>query len=268
MPAAPATEPHLRPLPARDPAWQGRGERLAGGWLRFAELEAWRGGAKRGEVVPWLAAGALYPEASATLHRLVAPRHGLSGEPIASPVIVSCTPDEMAGADALWLDGAGERGDLPTIRGTATPAAAQAAGAAVWAPESWRAVEITGLPAGLRLLTPAPAPFADAAALRHGYDALAARLAGLEAAGLPRERIIVGLGAPALPAYAALGLLHGLGCPLLIEVDGGAARSGMVAAAAAVVAAAQGVQFIATHQPEAVAAAIGGWLQATGGPPA
>jgi hypothetical protein len=235
--------------------------------LRFTEVEAWRDGAERAEIVPWLAASALYPEAKATLARLTAPRQGLTGERIASPLIVARASEETAGADALWLDGPVEASALPILQTAPRPTEALAAGAVVWAPESWRIVETAGLPAGLRLLTPAPAPFADTAALRHVYDALAARLMALEQAGLPRERLILGLGAPALPAFAALGLMHGLGCPLLVEVDG-PGRGETVAAAAGVVAAAQGVQFIATRRPRAVAAAIGGWLQATGGQPA
>jgi hypothetical protein len=253
----------LRPLPIRDPALGSRGTVLAAGWLRFAEIEAVTGHAECGEVLPWVAANALFPEAEATLARLVAPRLGLQGETLVRPVVVARDVDAEAGTRAIWRDAPRASAGLPAICRADLPSAAQAAGASVWAPESWRALETAGLQPGLRVLTPAPVSVADAAALRRVFDTLATRLDGLEAAGLPRERIIVGLGAPALPAYSALGLLHGLGCPLLIDVDA-ADRGEAVCAAAGVVAAAQGIQFIATRRPAAVAAAIEGWMLATG----
>jgi dihydropteroate synthase len=109
------------------------------------------------------------------------------------------------------------------------------------------------------------------------FDCLEARIAVCEAAGIGRERIIVdpGIGfgksgAETLMILSQIGLLHGLGCPILLGVS----RKGLTAAldrrygpaerlpgslAAALAAAGQGVQILRVHDVAATRQALDVW---------
>jgi dihydropteroate synthase len=115
------------------------------------------------------------------------------------------------------------------------------------------------------------------------YDALAARVAAAEAAGIPRARILVdpGIGfgktlAHNLALLARVSLFHGLGCPVLVGAsrkrfvgaigggEGGAARMpGSVAVALAC--ARQGVQLLRVHDTAETAQALRLWQAVTAG---
>ncbi|MGF1608809.1 MAG: dihydropteroate synthase [Kiloniellales bacterium] len=109
------------------------------------------------------------------------------------------------------------------------------------------------------------------------FDALEARIAACEAAGIGRERLIVdpGIGfgksgAETLAIISQIGLLHGLGCPILLGVS----RKGLTGAldrrhgpgerlpdslAAALSAAGQGVQILRVHDVAATRQALDVW---------
>jgi dihydropteroate synthase len=115
------------------------------------------------------------------------------------------------------------------------------------------------------------------------YDFLAARIAALEAAGIPRARIItdpgIGFGktqAHNLALLARISLFHALGCPVLL----GASRKKFIATlgqspdiagrvhgsvAVALAAAAQGVQILRVHDVFATRSALTLWQAATKG---
>lgn len=115
------------------------------------------------------------------------------------------------------------------------------------------------------------------------YDFLAARIAALESAGIPRARIIVdpGIGfgktqAHNLALLARISLFHALGCPILL----GASRKKFIATlgqapdidarvhgsvAVALAAAAQGVQILRVHDVFATRSALTLWQAATKG---
>ncbi len=115
------------------------------------------------------------------------------------------------------------------------------------------------------------------------YDFLAARIAALEAAGIPRTRIIadpgIGFGktqAHNLALLARISLFHTLGCPILL----GASRKKFIATlghapdiearvhgsvAVALAAAAQGVQVLRVHDVFATRSALTLWQAATKG---
>ena len=115
------------------------------------------------------------------------------------------------------------------------------------------------------------------------YDFLAARIAALEAAGIPRTRIIadpgIGFGktqAHNLALLARISLFHALGCPILL----GASRKKFIATlghapdiearvhgsvAVALAAAAQGVQVLRVHDVFATRSALTLWQAATKG---
>lgn len=115
------------------------------------------------------------------------------------------------------------------------------------------------------------------------YDFLAARIAALVAAGIPRSRIIadpgIGFGKTLdhnLALLARLSLFHGLGCPILL----GASRKKFVATlgqaadipdrvhgsvAVALAAAAHGVQILRVHDVFATRSALTLWRAATQG---
>lgn len=117
------------------------------------------------------------------------------------------------------------------------------------------------------------------------YDFLAARITALEAAGIPRSRIIVdpGIGfgktqAHNLALLARISLFHALGCPVLL----GASRKKFIATlghapdiearvhgsvAVALAAAAQGVQILRVHDVFATRSALTLWQAATKGMP-
>jgi dihydropteroate synthase len=114
------------------------------------------------------------------------------------------------------------------------------------------------------------------------YDWLAARVAACEAAGIPRERIVVdpgiGFGKTLqhnLALIGSLSVLHGLGCPILL----GASRKSFIgrlvggsggvvppadqrvpgSVAAALLGAAQGVQILRVHDVAATRQALAVW---------
>jgi dihydropteroate synthase len=108
------------------------------------------------------------------------------------------------------------------------------------------------------------------------YDMLAARIAACEQAGIPRARLIVdpGIGfgktlAHNLALLGALSIFHALGCPILL----GASRKSFIgrltgakaderlpgSLAAALVAAAQGVQILRVHDVAATRQALAVW---------
>jgi len=114
-------------------------------------------------------------------------------------------------------------------------------------------------------------------------DALEARIEACEGAGIPRSRLIVdpGIGfgktlAHNMALIASLGLLHGLGCPILL----GASRKSFIgrltgvkvagervmgSVGAAVAAVAQGAQIIRVHDVKATREALTVWEAATRG---
>ena len=108
------------------------------------------------------------------------------------------------------------------------------------------------------------------------YDWLEARIAACEGAGIPRERLVVdpGIGfgktlAHNLAVLGSLGILHGLGCAVLV----GASRKSFIAKltgappgerlpgslAAALLGASQGVQFVRVHDVAATRQALAVW---------
>ena len=117
------------------------------------------------------------------------------------------------------------------------------------------------------------------------YDFLAARITALEAAGIPRARIItdpgIGFGKTQghnLALLARLSLFHALGCPILL----GASRKKFIATlgdapdvaarvhgsvAVALAGAAQGVQILRVHDVFATRSALSLWQAATKGTP-
>jgi dihydropteroate synthase len=120
-------------------------------------------------------------------------------------------------------------------------------------------------------------------ALLDVYDALAARVARAEAAGIPRARLMVdpgiGFGKTLehnLALLARVSLFHGLGCPILLGASrkrfigtiGGAAdtaarRAGSAAVALAAVA--QGIQMARVHDTTDTAQALRLWRAVTEG---
>jgi dihydropteroate synthase len=157
--------------------------------------------------------------------------------------------------------------------------------------QSLRAAAETGLPVVLMHAQGDPRtmqvnPRYDDVAL-DVYDALGAWIAACERAGMPRSRLIVdpgiGFGKTMLHNLALLSsltVLHGLGCPIML----GASRKSFIgrltgdlsagrlsgSVAAALVGAAQGVQFLRVHDVAATRQALAVWEGAMGGaaPPA
>jgi dihydropteroate synthase len=115
------------------------------------------------------------------------------------------------------------------------------------------------------------------------YDYLAARIAAAEAAGIDRSRIAadpgIGFGktlAHTLTLLANLGLLHGLGVPLLVGASRKRFISGVAGGdtpqsreagsfAVALVAAAQGAQILRVHDVAATRQALSVWRASIGG---
>jgi dihydropteroate synthase len=109
------------------------------------------------------------------------------------------------------------------------------------------------------------------------YDWLAARVAACEAAGIGRERIVVdpgiGFGKTLqhnVALLGSLGILHGLGCPVLLgasrktfigRLGGGVAASERMpgSVAAALLGVAQGVQIVRVHDVAATRQALAVW---------
>lgn len=108
-------------------------------------------------------------------------------------------------------------------------------------------------------------------------DVLSARVAACLAAGIARERIIVdpGIGFGKTPAHnlallGSLSILHGLGCAIMLgasrksfiaRIAGGAGEDGRLpgSLAAALLGAAQGVQFLRVHDVAATRQALAVW---------
>jgi len=115
------------------------------------------------------------------------------------------------------------------------------------------------------------------------YDWLEARIAACEAAGIARDRIAVdpgiGFGKTRdhnLALIGSLGILHGLGCPILLgasrksfvgRLSGGAPAAGRMpgSVAAALLGAAQGVQVLRVHDVAATRQALAVWEAAQDG---
>ncbi len=115
------------------------------------------------------------------------------------------------------------------------------------------------------------------------YDWLAARVDACEAAGIARERIVVdpgiGFGKTLehnLALLASLGILHGLGCPVLLGAsrkrfigrlcgDAPASERMPGSVAAALMGAAQGAQFLRVHDVAATRQALTVWEAACNG---
>ncbi len=108
------------------------------------------------------------------------------------------------------------------------------------------------------------------------YDMLEARIAACEAAGIPRERLIVdpGIGfgktlAHNLALLGSLTVFHGLGCAVLLGVSrksfiarltgAGAGERLPGSLAAALLGAAQGVQILRVHDVAATRQALAVW---------
>jgi dihydropteroate synthase len=113
------------------------------------------------------------------------------------------------------------------------------------------------------------------------YDWLQARIEACEKAGIARARLIVdpGIGfgktlAHNLALLASLGILHGLGCPILLgasrksfigRLAGGAAAERLPGSlAAALLSAGQGVQILRVHDVAATRQALAVWEAASG----
>ena len=116
------------------------------------------------------------------------------------------------------------------------------------------------------------------------YDALAARIAACEAAGIPRARLVVdpGIGfgktlAHNLALLGALSIFHGLGCPMLLgasrksfikKLIGAASADRLPASlAAALQGIARGVQIVRVHDVGDTRQAIAVWQGIHAGPP-
>ena len=115
------------------------------------------------------------------------------------------------------------------------------------------------------------------------YDALAARIARAEAAGIPRARIVIdpGIGfgktqAHNLAILRRISVYHGLGCAVLLGVSrkgfigaiGGAARAADRAAgtlAVTLAGVAQGIQIHRVHDAEETRQGLALWRAVTGG---
>src|SRR5262249_35587664 len=114
------------------------------------------------------------------------------------------------------------------------------------------------------------------------YDALGARIAACEAAGIPRSRLIVdpGIGFGKTLAHngallGALSIFHGLGCAIMLGASrksfigrlsgAGPARRLPGSLAAALAGAAQGVQILRVHDVAATRQALAVWERAWAG---
>jgi dihydropteroate synthase len=147
-------------------------------------------------------------------------------------------------------------------------------------PQALQAAATTGLPVVLMHARGEPRIMQDnpvyADVVLDVYDWLAARLEACEQAGIGRDRLIVdpGIGfgktlAHNLALLGSLGVIHGLGCPVLL----GASRKSFIgrltgagsddrlpgSIAAALVGAAQGVQILRVHDVAATRQALALW---------
>ena len=156
-------------------------------------------------------------------------------------------------------------------------------------PDSMRAAQETGLPVVLMHALGDPRTMQDrphyADVVLDVYDMLAARIADCEAAGIPRERLVVdpGIGfgktlAHNLALLGSLGIFHGLGCAVMLgpsrksfigKLTGAAAGDRLPGSlAAALLGAAQGVQLLRVHDVAATRQALAVWQGSRGSDPA
>ena len=275
------TDSYYRPIPA-----PGTGHwRLAGGWVRFSQVERLRRGA---------APEILNDVPADVLDALTAPRPPLLGLALDRPRlmgIVNATPDSFSdggaydpmaqarlladgGADLLDVGGESTRPgaeELPAdqeiarirpiiaamaatgiaisvdTRKAAVARDAIGVGAAMvndvagfdFDPDLAGLVAESGVPVCLMHAQGLPETMQDDPryddVLLDVYDALAARIARAEAAGIPRARIVVdpGIGfgkteAHNLAILRRISVYHGLGCPILL----GASRKRFIGAVA------------------------------------
>lgn len=266
----------LRPILTIDPALSARGTVLAGGCLRFDELAVIEpdGGAM---VVPTAAAAALYPALAGTLACMARPRPLLGSLVLDGPHALTtvalgdeAAPSLAEGATALIVTAspAGEMSapeavhrlsDLAPVILRGFDARVAAAGRVVsWQAPDWVLLEHATLPEGCLRLTPAPDGCLDRPeAVRRFFSTMDSALRDAEARGFGRSSFLIDLGRVQAGALTSLGLLHGLGCALLAEIDvpGGP----HAAAAAAALLAGQGVQLMTGPDPAAIAAGLRLW---------
>ncbi len=271
---------YWRPIPE-----EGGALPLAGGWLRFSRVER----LQRGRAPRILPADAAPAD---VLAALTAPRDAVMGVAMDRPSvmgIVNATPDSFSdggsydGIDhgrALIAEGA----DLLDIGGAGAGLVNDVSGFDFDA-DLARVVAEAGVPVCLMHAQGLPATMQDDP--RYGdvlldvYDALAARVARAEAAGIPRARILVdpgiGFGKTLdhnLAILARIGLFHGLGCAILLGVsrkrfigqvagqaDARARMPGTVAVTLASVG--QGVQMHRVHDVAATVQALALWRAVT-----
>lgn len=257
-----------------------RGSVLAGGWLRFGDI-AVEADSDAPQVLPAAAVAALYPEMAPVLARLHRPRAPLGSRWLDSPLPIMQVPEPFerdalvplaqaaadAGAAALEVCVADDVD--PESRASALSAAASSLPIVLsgplpahgfvpagWRAPDWDALAAQALPPGcLRLSPRAASGLADAASVRACHEAAARRLDRLDTAGVDRATVVLDLGQAAPAALKALASLHGLGCSLMIRLE----MPPFAAAAAAVVAASQGVQMIGSTTIEPVASGLALW---------
>ena len=221
---------YWRPIPEEGGAFS-----LAGGWLRFSRVER----LSRGSAARILPASAVPDD---VLDRLTATRAKVCGISMARPSImgiVNATPDSFsdggaydgvaqarllvaAGADILDIGGESPRPGAAGLINDVSGFDFDPALAAF--------VAESGLPVCVMHAQGVPATMQDNPryddVLLDVYDALAARVARAEAAGIARDRIIVdpGIGfgktrAHNLAILNRIGLFHALGCAILLGVS-------------------------------------------------
>ncbi|WP_278876842.1 dihydropteroate synthase [Paracoccus yeei] len=318
---------YFRPIPCDHGRW-----RLAGGWVRFSQLEL----LARGQ--PPRVVDSAPPE---VLEALTAPRPAVLGLSLDRPRImgiVNATPDSfsdggrydgatharaLVGQGAAILDVGGEstrpgaaevpvpdetarilpvigaaRGLAPISVDTRKAAVAQAAIAAGagmvndvsgldFDPGMAGVVARAGVALCLMHAQGIPETMQDnptyGDVLLDVYDALAERIARAEAAGIPRDRIVIdpGIGfgktqAHNLAILRRISVYHGLGCAVLLGVSrkgfigaiGGAARAADRAAgtlAVTLAGVAQGIQIHRVHDVEETRQGLALWRAVTGG---
>lgn len=186
------------------------------------------------------------------------------------PAPISIDTRKAAVARAAFAAGARLFNDVSAL--THDPAAAEAAAALLRRHDGWLClVHAQGDPRTMQI---APR-YVDV--LLDVYDGLAERLAMAVAAGAPAERILIDpgigfgkTGGHNLALLRRLGLLHGLGAPILLGASrkrfigaitgqSAARRRGPGSVAAAIAAAAQGAQVIRVHDVAETAQALAVW---------
>lgn len=314
--------------------------RLAGGWLRFSEVELWTRGAPPNRA----AATDIDPE---ILSRLTAPRAPIAGMSLDRPRIMgilNATPDSFSdgglydvpeaalrhadkmlsgGADLLDIGGESTRPGAVTVpvadeiartaplisrlresgvetvlsidtRKADVARAALEAGADLindvsafgYDPQMLSLAAEKGVPCCLMHAQGSPETMQDAPAyddpVADVYDYLEARLQAVEAAGIPRARVLVdpGIGfgktlAHNLALLRGIAVFHGLGCGILL----GASRKSFIGAltgtpvaadrvagsvATALHAVARGVQVLRVHDVEETRQALTVWQELSG----